>query len=249
MATSGKKGTQRRAIRLRYSVPQSYLELARCVFTSLHHPSGSVQRFVARHGRSRFASAVFALTSLTIIYSYLAIEAFVNYQLYQIWKKRETDDPAGTHFKKRFGDIPKFEDLRRTRLRELPERIKALCDFLGYEQIHNRQPQLWQDFKTLVEKARHFLVHPFPDLERVQQLFSQTLTKTPGGLYVRVAEEVIQHFHTEGHVTSPSWLRENQLIRFRGVELLTKRRRSPANKRLERTSGVSVTAGRSATRL
>lgn len=199
-----------------------------------------MQRFVARHGRNPFANAIFALTSLTIIYSYLAIEAFVNYQLYQIWKKRETDDPAGAHFKKRFGDIPKFEDLRRTRLRELPERIKALCDLLGYEQIHNRQPQLWQDFKILVEKARHFLVHPVPDSERFQQIFSQIHTQTPGRLYVRVAEEVIQHLYTEGHVTPPSWLHENQLIRLRGVELLTKRRRPSANKHLERAGGEAA---------
>jgi len=224
-------------IRFRYNLTQCYLEMARCAFTGVY--AGTRKPLTAgglRRNKNRVAGILFAMTSLTIIYSFLAVEAFVNYQLYQIWRRRSSKGELSViRFHERFGEVARFQDLRYSDVRELGERVKTLCYLLGYAKFHDKHPRLWQQFRNLLEHARHFLVHPFPDPQRVQSTLETILTRTATGTYVSAAEGVIGHFYSEGHLASPSWLHANQLMRLKGVELLPQPRKpAPSSQRLER---------------
>jgi len=72
---------------------------------------------------------LFAAGSLTVVYSFLAVEAIVNYHLYQLWA-HGTGVPKRT-LQQKFPIAREFGDLRKTKLRELRERIKVLCALLG----------------------------------------------------------------------------------------------------------------------
>ncbi len=224
-----------RQLRFRYNLTQCYLEMARCAFTGVY--AGTRKPLTPgglRRNKNRVAGILFAMTSLTIIYSFLAVEAFVNYQLYQIWRRRRSRrELSAIRFRERFGDVARFQDLRYSDVRELGERVKTLCYLLGYPMLHDNHPRLWQQFRQLLECARHFLVHPFPDPQRVQSILETILTKTTTGTYVSAAEGVIGHFHSEGHLAPPSWLHANQLMRLKGVELLPQSRKlGPSNQPL-----------------
>ena len=149
----------------------------------------------------------------------------MNYHLYQIWRRRAGADLSALRFRQRFGEVSRFDDLRLTDVRELAERVKALCYLQGYAKVHEKNPRAWQDFKSLLRQARHFLVHPVPDPGRFQTALATMLTKTPAGTYVRAAEGVIGHFHAEGRLAPPPWLQANEIMQFGGVELLPERRR------------------------
>lgn len=201
-------------IKLTFRLTQCYIEMARSAFTTIHH------RDAERRDDLQKANVILALVSMSIIYSYLAIESFTNYQLWRIWAKRNTSDVAGQRFQARFGEITKFENLKRTDVRELGARSKVLCDLLGYRQVHKVNPTLWQKFKELVEDSRHFLIHPFPDPEVVQEKLRRIMAKTKAGEYVEVACGMIRHLYQEGRQEPPLWLERNLLFRFRGVDYL-----------------------------
>lgn len=199
--------------------------MARCAFTEVRTASGRhLSAAALRRNKNRIAGIIFSMISLTVIYSFLAVEAFVNYQLYRIWRRRNGTDLSALRFRERFGEVPRFEDLRLTDVRELAERVKALCYLLGYAKVHEKNPRGWQDFKSLLKQARHFLVHPIPDPERFQAALATMLTKTPVGTYVRAAQGIIGHFYAEGHLVEPRWLQANEIMQFGGVELLPERR-------------------------
>ena len=81
-------------------------------------------------------------------------------------------------------------------------------------------PILWQEFKELNEISRHFLVHPYPN----DQFFNENLKRigfeTPTEKYVNIAQEILLHFHKQGGLNPPDWLKKNTLVRFEGVRFL-----------------------------
>ncbi len=199
-------------------ISQCYLEVARAIFTSFSRPNE--QDIEQKNLNEALHNAILSITTVTIIYSYMAIEAFVNFQFYKVWNSRHNGTVSSDKFLQKFGDVKKFEDLKNTNISNLGERIKEYCDVKGYIKIHKKDPKLWQDFKELVEDARHFLIHPFPDPTVVQQKFSTILSKTGMGKYVEVAEAILTHFYEEGRIPKPDWLKENKLIRIRGIDFL-----------------------------
>ena len=211
-------------IKLTFRLTQCYIEMARSAFTTIHH-RGAEDRdeLVNTSAHNPMANVKLALVSMSIIYSYLAIESFTNYQFWQIWAKRNTSDAIGKWFQEKFPKTKKFEDFKRTRLRDLGVRIKVICDRLGYRQLHKINPTLWQKFKELVEDSRHFLIHPFPDPEVVQEKLGRIMFKKKAGEYVQVACDIIRHFYQENGQEPPLWLDHNLLFRFRGVDCLVGR--------------------------
>jgi hypothetical protein len=180
--------------RINLGLTQLYLEMARSVFTGIHHPEMKTQeQIMAEEGINLLAGIMFSITTVTVIYSYLALEAFSNYHLYQIWKaskraheaiedlKQKNPEqvkniiPAYNEFDKLYGRYERFEDLKQTDLRELGERIKVICEAFKIPKVHEVDCELWEEFKGLLEKARHFLVHPFPDPTKFQDMMKTLL--------------------------------------------------------------------------
>lgn len=218
------------AEKFRYNLSQCYLEIARCAFTSIH-TTDKKEKIQQTHSQE-IANTIFGILSTSIIYSYLAIESFVNYQLYRVWEKRNSDFPEAKRFNTEFKNITEFIKLKdKKSICELGERIKTICRLLNYKQIHKTDKQLWQKFCELVSCARHFLVHPFPDPSKFNDIFKQIMEKNKAGLYVEVAEKIIKFLYNESNMQHPDWLQENKLLKSRGFILITNK-----NKLLTRQS-------------
>ncbi len=207
--------------RFTLNLTHCYLEIARSSIVSLKLDHPNVDRLIEKHGCNPIINATISVVSVTIIYSYLAIESFVNYQLYRIWEKRDDTCQRSKRFRELFGEVDDFRKLaRHKKARELSERIKTLCDLLNYKKPHEVNPILWQDFKELNEDSRHFIVHPYPE----DQLFNKNLKrigyKTPTDKYCNIAQQMLLHFHDQGGIKPPNWLKKNTLVRFTGVKFL-----------------------------
>ncbi len=224
------------------SLTQLYLEMARAVFTGIHHPEKKpIDKIRSDDGISPITGIIFLATSATIIYSYLALEAFANYHLYEIWKTSkiahtaienlrqknpksvENVVPTYDSFYQKYGQCDRFKDLKSTDLMELGKRIKVICETLGIRKIHDVDPKLWQSFKELLEKARHFLIHPIPDPSEFEDMMKTILLEKELGEYVQIAQKIITHFYTEtGHNTS-EWVDKNTLFIIQGFEYIYKK--------------------------
>jgi hypothetical protein len=193
--------------------------MARSVFTSIHSAENG-EAFPKKYPRE-MANALFALASSSIIYSYMAIESFVNYQLYRIWEKRNSDTYENTKFNTEFLNTNDFITLQNHKsVRELKERIKLICRILGYKQIHDEDPGLWQEFTELVGVARHFLVHPFPDPVKFNETIKTIMEEKRAGFYIDVAEKTIRYLYNQANHSAPDWLQENKLLKNRGYIIL-----------------------------
>lgn len=207
-------------VKITYNLPHQYLEVAKAALTHFHHPTGEV--FVETHGIGPVASAVAAVMSISIVYSHLAVESFVNYQLYHVWKHRHDGSPSAERFLATLGYVAPFEALKdHKRVRELGERIKTLCNVLAIAPPHEADPQLWQDFKQLLEVSRHFVIHPYPDPDYFQANMQRILTETKAGKYTDTARDLIGYLYDATHRPRPEWLSKNTLLRFRGIDVLT----------------------------
>ncbi len=176
-------------------VTQEYLEMARAasdVKTNRQHTDASKQD---KDVTDLWRTTQIAFLSASIIYSYLAVEAFMNWQLYRM-------------------DVEKFEKLRWTGVKT---RIRELCKCVGIRPIHDLDKELWNCFKTLVRDARHFLVHPRPDPD-FDKIIKQLLSKEP--IYPEIASRIIAHFFTETKMPIPSWLRKSELFETLTTDLL-----------------------------
>jgi len=168
------------------------------------------------HGADPLANIILSLSSMVVIYSFLAVESFVNYHLYQKWLSFTRKDAGTEPLAKWFEGVAKFDGLRRTRLRRLPERLKALCFMHACPSLHEASPDLWQRFLTLSATSRHFLVHPVPEPEVLQEVFSQVLL-TPPETFTGVPEGIIRYLHGP---QPPDWVAGNTLLSFGPLEIL-----------------------------
>lgn len=202
--------------------PHLYLEVAR----------GIISRFPIKHnltdaelapkkGEAPLASAVLAVISITVIYSWLTIESYINYHLHQIWLRRYDGSKRSKRFLDLLGAPKHFEELKKhAKIRRLGERIKTLCFILGCKRPHEVDPNLWQDFKKLSELSRHFLVHPHPGKKHFQENIVRILVETNAGKYVDVAVGILRYLYIQIYGKTPLWLDQNTLIRFEGIDLL-----------------------------
>lgn len=197
------------------------MEVARGAMMSISHMSLTKEEFLKTLDPNPLANAIFSVVSISVLYSYLAIESFINYQLYRIWERRNDGSEQANRFIAIFGDVEAFEALKTHRKSgKLGERIKTLCKILGYQKPHDAVPQVWQDFKELVEVSRHFFVHPHPGKEHFQNHVGKIFKKTEAGKYAHVAEELLKYFYRCSRKTPPDWLDRNGLLQFRGIDVL-----------------------------
>jgi len=198
-----------------------YMEIARGVFTSFYHTETSNEELIEDHGSNFLPNVIFSMMSITVLYSYMTIESFVNYQLYRIWEKRHNGSQEAQRLLKVVGDVDKFENLKNNnKFRELGDRIKTLCDVFGFEKPHNKIPKVWQDFKDLSEISRHFFIHLYPGGPHFQNNAQRIFERTESGKYFRVAEDLLRFFYKESGRQPPEWVSKNTLIKFRGIDLL-----------------------------
>lgn len=180
---------------------------------------------------------IFGIASAISLYSYMAIEAFVNYGLYELWNhskfsKQKIDAlnklypklnavPIYKDFSDKYDKMEDFSDIRKTNLRELKERIKELCKEFNYPQIHETKPQLWNDFTVLLEQTRHFLVHPNPE-EKEFHKYSKSLTQDMKMIikFPNIASEIIAHFFESGKKGIPDYLTSNKILLINEIILL-----------------------------
>jgi len=206
-------------LRFTFNLSQCYLEVARGVFVGFHHPAGN--DFISKHRHNPLANATIAVLSVTIIYSYLALEAFVNYRLFRLWERRHDGSSEAGRFLSLLGDPAAFEELRRhSKVRDLGSRFKTLCELRGYAKPHENDPTLWQEFKELVELSRHFLVHPNPGADSFQGHLTRIGLETVSGRYAQVAQRLMTFYYQQSGHTPPPWVMQNTLLRFRGIDVL-----------------------------
>jgi len=208
-------------VKLQIALSHVYLEMARAVFSRGRSPGIAL-------GAAQDYPTTFGLLSLTILYSYLAVESFVNYQFstiyqhatkaHQACKKLEglhaNDEIVPTYddFYRQYGKIP-LESIRL----ELKEKIKAVCSAYAISQIYEVEPQLWQDFCDILKASRDFLVHAIPDPKIFQEHMKKLVEETTTGKYVEIAIGMIHYFYEQLGKKSPKWLSQNELIQLLAV--------------------------------
>jgi len=206
---------------LQYNLTQDYLEVARAALTQIHGKVPVGEDEPAPPLSNQLGNAIFSVVSITIVYSFLALESFLNYQLFRLWARRTDGSEESNRFLSELGDVSEFIRLKSNdKVREVPARLKTVCRLLAYPPPHEAIPATWQRLNDLVEASRHFVVHPFPDADYFNKNMRRMMTETTTGSYVRVVEEVISFLYTKGGKTVPAWVTGNQLIQFRGVDLL-----------------------------
>ncbi|HEX3035036.1 MAG TPA: hypothetical protein VHT73_07855 [Thermodesulfobacteriota bacterium] len=211
------------SLRFTFNLTHSYLEVARAAAGPLPfvHSSGSLDHVLKEHGHNPLANAILGIVSISVIYSYLAIEAHVNYQLYRLWERRHNESVESKRFLQILGNEKSFNVYRgHPKVRELPSRVKTLCTLMGYQKPQEAVPKIWQEFMELSRAARHFLVHPVPDPKGVQNNMKRILHDLPTGKWVDVATELIAFLYNQAGMEKPEWLIKNVLIRIEGIRVL-----------------------------
>lgn len=203
-----------------YNVTQCYLEMARAVYTKWDLPTAN-ESSSNRELRSSVGQFSYLIVSLTVIYSYLAIEAFANWHLYKIWQRsRDTSGKVYNTFYEKYGQINEFTKVTGTELKELKMRIKVLCDSYKIPRIDTTNPELWRDFNELLKKARHFIIHPFPDPKKFQECMEMVQQKYGIGKWAKIAERIISHFFVNKNKKLPSWLTQNEFFKIEKFKLI-----------------------------
>ena len=203
-----------------YNVTQCYLEMARAVYTKWDVPTANE---LSSNGELKSSAGQFSflIVSLTVIYGYLAIEAFTNCHLYKIWQRSR--GPSGkvyNTFYQEYGSINELTKVTGTRLRELKKRIKVLCDSYQIPCIHTTNPELWRDFNELLEKARHFIIHPFPDPKKFQECMEMIQQEHELHKWAKIAERIISHFFIIKNKKLPNWLMQNEFFKIEKFKLM-----------------------------
>jgi len=209
-----------------FHLSHTYLEIARAATGPLpfRHPSGNLDAFIENHGPDPMANAILGVVSISVIYSYLSLEAIVNYWLFQLWEERHNGSHRSQRFLRLLGDVAPFEKYKtHASIKELGERIKSLCAILGIPKPHEAIPETWSRFKDLAEAFRHFLIHPVPDSRKFHETMKRMLEEQPSGVYVQVATELIGYMYERMGMPVPIWLSRSTLLRFGSVELLAGR--------------------------
>ncbi|MBC8402377.1 MAG: hypothetical protein H8E14_12885 [Candidatus Marinimicrobia bacterium] len=216
--------------KINLDITRNYLEMARSVFTAFENVPDK-----DKIDETKWAGLIFATTSVTVIYSYMSLEAFINYQLYRVWdnshlafisnerlKRKQTGNsinPLYPYFYDKYGHVDEFYKLKDTGIGDLGDRIKLLCRSFQINQIYDTEPSLWQAFKDLHKNARHFLIHPFPNPKEMNEIMTR-LFNTQTGTYVAIAGSIITHFYKERGEEEPGWIYNNTAFKISSFEYI-----------------------------
>lgn len=203
------------------SLVQTYLETARSVLdVEMRSPRGALDP-TSSPMHPALPNVFSSIGSIAHLYSYMAIEAYVNYLLYETWClfRRAPGDKATDirecSVRDALRSATSFELLRqRQDIRELPERFKTLGKVHNWPQLYEQDQNLWREFTKLSDKVRHFLIHPVQDQARVQE--AMEIVRSPHSMRHApvIAASVIGSLHDAQKLPRPSWLKKNQLFIF-----------------------------------
>lgn len=222
---------------IKIKLSQIYLELARGFLFSNVRSKPLDELIQNEEFKDDNSTFLFGIASVVTLYSFMAVEAFINYSVFELLKhsqlaKEKIDElnkkypnmnavPTYKGFSDVYGDMENFADIRRTKLRELKERIKVLCKEFNYKQIHEVKPQLWTDFTGLLEQTRHFIVHPNPE-EKEFQKYSKSLIQDSNIIikFPEIAASIISYFYESGKKEIPEYLTSNKILMINEITLL-----------------------------
>ena len=210
-----------------YYIPitQCYLEMAR----SINYANVRYNNEVKDSEIDRDSSFKFSFATLTTIYSYLTVESFTNYHLYELWKSsRDNHNKIAElnklhpelnvkalydEFYQEYGKEDNFINLKNTQVGKMKEKMKVLCKEFNFPQIYDNEPKLWQEFLELIEKTRDFLIHPHPEEDLIQKYCKQLVnTEKPFITFPEVAAGIIKYFYNSSNSKPPSYLEKNELF-------------------------------------
>lgn len=201
-------------LRISYRPPAAYLDMARSMFGQIQYYEAADQN--SPEFMNSLHNCLFSVMSVSIVFSYQAVEAECNGQLHRIYTHSDSSTIRYRKLIEQCRDVPSFEKIKREE--KLGEKIKMLCKCLGIRTPHEADSTNWNRFKQITEVMRHFIIHPDP--EKFQEECSKIMQEIKSGTYVSVAENIIKHFYVETGSTVPHWVEASTIFKCHGFELL-----------------------------
>lgn len=200
-------------VKITYKPSAAYLDMARSMFGEILPYEGADGSSVEFENTR--LNCLFAVMSVSIVFSYQAVEAECNGQLHKIYSQRDTSTDRYRRLIKKCGLVPSFRDIKQ---RNLGYKIKILCDCLDIRRPSEADSVNWNRFKQITEAMRHFIIHPDP--ESFGEKCSKMMEGIRAGTYVAVAQNIIRHFYVEVGARVPEWVENPMYFKCRGFELL-----------------------------
>lgn len=173
---------------LALNLTQDYLEVARAAQAIL---GPSDESLAGRHGHPGLHNAVFTVMTLNLLYSYLALDAFLAQGL------AEADEP----------------DLGGG----LEERTRHLCTLWDLPWVDEVDPRLAGGLRTL-EADADVLLPGGAEAGEGRIAATRALMEREHPLpYASVAEDVLKHLHRGRADEAPRWLQRNVLLDLRAM--------------------------------
>lgn len=188
---------------------RAYLEVARSFFNAITQGQDGEETTELKMP----PNVMWGLVATSYSMSYASIVAFVNSQFRRFW-----DD--GT-LKEKYPNAESLNALLtdKNSLGSLRTALKVFCDCTGKERISEANPILWNELIQIVEKNRHYVIHPKASNEDVEVFFEQTMKEKTWSFAPRVASEIIGYFYEDIDAERNDWLRQNQEFSFPALKL------------------------------
>lgn len=173
---------------LALNLTQDYLEVARAAQAILGPSDGSL---AGRHGHPGLHNAVFTVMSLNLLYSYLALDAFLSQGL----AEAKEPDVGGS----------------------LEERTRHLCTLWDVPWVDETDPSLAAGLRALETDADVLLpggAETGDDRLEATRSLMQREHPLP---YASVVEGVLKHLHRGRGGEPPRWLQRNVLLDLRAM--------------------------------
>jgi hypothetical protein len=196
-------------------VSQAYLELARVNVYELLVENEGLKSLTT----SEINTMVYSLNSVAIIYSYMAIEAFINQRLNWFLKMEITerkylliDYEELKKFQEKYKEVVDYNVFKSKGLSQLKDRINKLCVIAGIAKICDSNPDLWENFNNLLAEYRHHLTHSNPSKEHFNIKAKEILQVKKLPQYSEIASNIIGHFFDKAGSERGKHLKENVLF-------------------------------------
>lgn len=180
---------------MRFHVTRAYLDLARAVVDT---------PLTGDSDRSEVQDAYFGIMSCTCVYSHMALRAFCNSHLHNMWSADNSPLRA------KYDHIESFTKLIDGPLRDLKSSLNELSDQLRVQRIHEAKPETWRQLNELLHQYRNYFVHPNPEPEKFHEHI-ESIFNRPWGFCSAVAAEVISYYFESTSGNIPDWVRASGL--------------------------------------